>query len=144
MHLGEGWVLHYSQESSNTFAWLPFNDILSELMWNKWLWIMSEEKNFGASQKMLSPSRSTSSCSSKQGSRQVIQPNWTHWQDWLLLLLLNIGEFLEFYFPIACFIWSLLWFLYSVFVVLVFLNFHSSILLLVKCTEPVLQILLVK
>ncbi|XP_010189128.1 PREDICTED: oxysterol-binding protein-related protein 3-like, partial [Mesitornis unicolor] len=31
---------------------------------------MSEEKNFGASQKMLSPSRSTSSCSSKQGSRQ--------------------------------------------------------------------------
>ncbi|XP_010016241.1 PREDICTED: oxysterol-binding protein-related protein 3 isoform X4 [Nestor notabilis] len=31
---------------------------------------MSEEKSFGASQKMLSPSRSTSSCSSKQGSRQ--------------------------------------------------------------------------
>ncbi|XP_009080828.1 PREDICTED: oxysterol-binding protein-related protein 3-like, partial [Acanthisitta chloris] len=31
---------------------------------------MSEEKNIGASQKMLSPSRSTSSCSSKQGSRQ--------------------------------------------------------------------------
>nr|XP_009939656.1 PREDICTED: oxysterol-binding protein-related protein 3 isoform X4 [Opisthocomus hoazin] len=31
---------------------------------------MSEEKSFGISQKMLSPSRSTSSCSSKQGSRQ--------------------------------------------------------------------------
>ncbi|KAM6338858.1 oxysterol-binding protein-related protein 3 isoform 4-T4 [Podargus strigoides] len=31
---------------------------------------MSEEKSFGAPQKMLSPSRSTSSCSSKQGSRQ--------------------------------------------------------------------------
>ncbi|XP_010575896.1 PREDICTED: oxysterol-binding protein-related protein 3 isoform X4 [Haliaeetus leucocephalus] len=31
---------------------------------------MSEEKSFGVSQKMLSPSRSTSSCSSKQGSRQ--------------------------------------------------------------------------
>ncbi|XP_010125278.1 PREDICTED: oxysterol-binding protein-related protein 3 isoform X4 [Chlamydotis macqueenii] len=31
---------------------------------------MSEEKSIGASQKMLSPSRSTSSCSSKQGSRQ--------------------------------------------------------------------------
>ncbi|KAM9231394.1 oxysterol-binding protein-related protein 3 isoform 4-T4 [Leptosomus discolor] len=31
---------------------------------------MSEEKTFGVSQKMLSPSRSTSSCSSKQGSRQ--------------------------------------------------------------------------
>lgn len=34
---------------------------------------MSEEKSLGASQKMLSPSRSTSSCSSKQGSRQVVQ-----------------------------------------------------------------------
>ncbi|XP_072859403.2 oxysterol-binding protein-related protein 3 isoform X2 [Pogona vitticeps] len=31
---------------------------------------MTEEKNLGASQKVLSPSRSTSSCSSKQGSRQ--------------------------------------------------------------------------
>ncbi|XP_029444989.1 oxysterol-binding protein-related protein 3 isoform X2 [Rhinatrema bivittatum] len=31
---------------------------------------MSDEKNLGVSQKMLSPSRSTSSCSSKQGSRQ--------------------------------------------------------------------------
>ncbi|KAM6314756.1 oxysterol-binding protein-related protein 3 isoform 4-T4 [Aegotheles albertisi] len=31
---------------------------------------MSEEKSFGVPQKMLSPSRSTSSCSSKQGSRQ--------------------------------------------------------------------------
>ncbi|XP_019364148.1 PREDICTED: oxysterol-binding protein-related protein 3 isoform X2 [Gavialis gangeticus] len=31
---------------------------------------MSEEKNLGVSQKMLSPSRSTSSCSSKHGSRQ--------------------------------------------------------------------------
>ncbi|XP_038247795.1 oxysterol-binding protein-related protein 3 isoform X2 [Dermochelys coriacea] len=31
---------------------------------------MSEEKSFGVSQKVLSPSRSTSSCSSKQGSRQ--------------------------------------------------------------------------
>ncbi|KAM9304637.1 oxysterol-binding protein-related protein 3 isoform 4-T4 [Morus bassanus] len=31
---------------------------------------MTEEKSFGVSQKMLSPSRSTSSCSSKQGSRQ--------------------------------------------------------------------------
>ncbi|KAM9163630.1 oxysterol-binding protein-related protein 3 isoform 2-T4 [Pangshura tecta] len=32
--------------------------------------IMSEEKSLGVSQKVLSPSRSTSSCSSKQGSRQ--------------------------------------------------------------------------
>ncbi|XP_067418146.1 oxysterol-binding protein-related protein 3 isoform X2 [Emydura macquarii macquarii] len=31
---------------------------------------MSEEKSLGVSQKVLSPSRSTSSCSSKQGSRQ--------------------------------------------------------------------------
>uniref|UniRef100_A0A673SMY4 Oxysterol-binding protein n=2 Tax=Suricata suricatta TaxID=37032 RepID=A0A673SMY4_SURSU len=31
---------------------------------------MSEEKNLGVSQKLVSPSRSTSSCSSKQGSRQ--------------------------------------------------------------------------
>ncbi|KAH0627380.1 hypothetical protein JD844_003009 [Phrynosoma platyrhinos] len=31
---------------------------------------MTEEKNLGVSQKVLSPSRSTSSCSSKQGSRQ--------------------------------------------------------------------------
>nr|XP_009491051.1 PREDICTED: oxysterol-binding protein-related protein 3 isoform X4 [Pelecanus crispus] len=31
---------------------------------------MNEEKSFGVSPKMLSPSRSTSSCSSKQGSRQ--------------------------------------------------------------------------
>ncbi|XP_077160720.1 oxysterol-binding protein-related protein 3 [Paroedura picta] len=31
---------------------------------------MTEEKSLGASQKVLSPSRSTSSCSSKQGSRQ--------------------------------------------------------------------------
>ncbi|XP_007665532.2 oxysterol-binding protein-related protein 3 isoform X1 [Ornithorhynchus anatinus] len=31
---------------------------------------MSEEKNLGVAQKTLSPSRSTSSCSSKQGSRQ--------------------------------------------------------------------------
>ncbi|KAM4874895.1 oxysterol-binding protein-related protein 3 isoform 6-T6 [Thomomys bottae] len=31
---------------------------------------MSDEKNLGVSQKMVSPSRSTSSCSSKQGSRQ--------------------------------------------------------------------------
>ncbi|XP_067418147.1 oxysterol-binding protein-related protein 3 isoform X3 [Emydura macquarii macquarii] len=32
---------------------------------------MSEEKSLGVSQKVLSPSRSTSSCSSKQGSRQT-------------------------------------------------------------------------
>ncbi|XP_054846812.1 oxysterol-binding protein-related protein 3 isoform X2 [Eublepharis macularius] len=32
--------------------------------------IMNEEKSLGVSQKVLSPSRSTSSCSSKQGSRQ--------------------------------------------------------------------------
>nr|AAH44866.1 Osbpl3 protein [Mus musculus]AAH86485.1 Osbpl3 protein [Mus musculus] len=31
---------------------------------------MSDEKNLGVSQKLVSPSRSTSSCSSKQGSRQ--------------------------------------------------------------------------
>lgn len=73
LHLGRGWILRFSQESSNTFSKLPFHGVLSELMWNKWYWIMSEEKSFGVSQKMLSPSRSTSSCSSKQGSRQVIQ-----------------------------------------------------------------------
>ncbi|KAM5204097.1 oxysterol-binding protein-related protein 3 isoform 4-T12 [Hipposideros larvatus] len=32
--------------------------------------MMSDEKNLGVSQKLVSPSRSTSSCSSKQGSRQ--------------------------------------------------------------------------
>lgn len=32
--------------------------------------MMNEEKNLGVSQKLVSPSRSTSSCSSKQGSRQ--------------------------------------------------------------------------
>ncbi|XP_076977571.1 oxysterol-binding protein-related protein 3 isoform X1 [Tamandua tetradactyla] len=34
------------------------------------LLMMSDEKNLGVSQKLVSPSRSTSSCSSKQGSRQ--------------------------------------------------------------------------
>ncbi|KAL0619334.1 Protein GVQW1, partial [Plecturocebus cupreus] len=33
--------------------------------------MMSDEKNLGVSQKLVSPSRSTSSCSSKQGSRQL-------------------------------------------------------------------------
>lgn len=45
--------------------------ILAALSPSDQLFIMSDEKNLGVSQKLVSPSRSTSSCSSKQGSRQV-------------------------------------------------------------------------
>ncbi|KAG8514752.1 Oxysterol-binding protein-related protein 3, partial [Galemys pyrenaicus] len=50
---------------------LSSDDILTTWRPSYPLLMMSDEKSLGVSQKLVSPSRSTSSCSSKQGSRQV-------------------------------------------------------------------------